>query len=339
MNYDVIGIGNALVDIQTQVTEEELEKLNYPKGGMTLSSSEKQERLLEALESQSHSPSICSGGSAANTIHGIGALDGRAYYIGRVANDGYGRHYTQDMADCGVGFPGPGAEDSGTGTSVVLITPDAERTMVTDLGISTALHPDNVDETIVAGAKFVYIEGYLWTGEDTKKAAMKLARTARKAGVPVAFTLSDAFVVDNFKKDLLDFIKWDVDILFCNEVEGLALADEEDAGKAFDTIAAMCEYLFFTRGREGAWACHRGGERLTVKGCRVDAIDTTGAGDLFAAGVLTGMIHKKALRECLMLGNYCASQVVTHLGARMPAHSHTNINKIISDYPKETRAY
>ncbi|MBE9536960.1 MAG: adenosine kinase [Proteobacteria bacterium] len=333
MNYDVIGIGNALVDIQTKLTEEELNKLNYPKGGMTLSSPTEQGEILEALEAYTHSPTICSGGSAANTIHGIGALNGRAYYIGRVANDGYGRHYTQDMADCGVGFPGPGAEDSGTGTSLVLITPDAQRTMVTDLGISTALHSDNVDETIVAGAKFVYIEGYLWTGEDTKKAAMKLARTARKAGVPVAFTLSDAFIVDNFKKDLLDFIKWDVDILFCNEVEGLALAEEEDAGKAFDTVAAMCEYLFFTRGQEGAWACHRGGERLTVKGYQVDAVDTTGAGDLFAAGVLTGMIHKKPLKECVILGNYCAGQVVTHLGARMPAHSHTNINKIISDYP------
>jgi sugar/nucleoside kinase (ribokinase family) len=338
MNYDVIGIGNALVDIQTQLTEEELESLNYPKGGMTLSSPEKQLRLLESLEAQSHSPSTCSGGSAANTIHGIGALGGRAYYIGRVANDDYGRHYTQDMADCGVGFPGPGAEDSGTGTSVVLITPDAQRTMVTDLGISTALHPDNVDETILAGAKFVYIEGYLWTGDETKNAAIKLARAAKKAGVPVAFTLSDAFIVNNFKKDLLDFIKWDVDILFCNEVEGLTLAGKEDAGEAFNIIAAMCEYLFFTRGQEGAWACHRGGERLLLKGYQVDAVDTTGAGDLFAAGVLMGMIHKKTLRECIILGNYCASQVVTHLGARMPAHSHTNINKIISDYPKEANA-
>ncbi|MBE9503037.1 MAG: adenosine kinase, partial [Proteobacteria bacterium] len=170
MNFDVVGIGNALVDIQAQVSDDELKGLKYAKGMMTLSSSDEQKTLLGALKN--HPLSTCSGGSAANTIHGVGALGGKAYYIGRVANDSYGKHYTEDMTDCDVGFPGPGSENSGTGTSIVLITPDAQRTMVTDLGISTSLHPDNVDEAILKGAKFVYIEGYLWTGEETKKAAL-----------------------------------------------------------------------------------------------------------------------------------------------------------------------
>lgn len=330
MNYDVIGIGNALVDIEVLIDEQELAELDYPKGMMTLSSAQDQEKLLGKLKE--HSFSTCSGGSAANTIHGIGALGGSAYYLGRVANDSYGRHYTQDMADCGVGFPGPGAESNGTGTSVVLITPDAQRTMVTHLGISTSLHPENIDETILEGAKYVYIEGYLWSGEETKKAAIKLARAAKRQGIPVAFSLSDAFIVNTFKKDVEEFVEWDADILFCNEVEALSLAQENNPEKAFDCIAGMVETLFMTRGEKGAWAAHRGEGRIDVKGYEVKAVDTTGAGDLFAAGALTGLLHSKDLRGCAILGCYCASQVVTHLGARMPARSHKNINRIIADY-------
>ncbi|MDH3974445.1 MAG: adenosine kinase [Deltaproteobacteria bacterium] len=330
MKYDVIGIGNALVDIEVQLGDEELAGLGYPKGGMTLSSDEDQQKLLEKLKK--HSFSTCSGGSAANTIHGMGALGGKAYYVGRVANDDYGKHYTQDMADCGVGFSGPGAENDGTGTSVVLITPDAQRTMVTHLGISTALHTDNVDETIVEGAKFVYIEGYLWSGDETRAAGIALARAAKKRGIPVAFSLSDTFIVNGFREAVEDFIKWDVDILFCNEVEGLSLAGEKDPATAFDKILGICETLFLTRGENGAWAARRGEEKVSVKGYKVRAVDTTGAGDLFAAGALTGLLHKKGLKECTILGCYAASQVVSHLGARMPAHCHKNINGVIEEY-------
>ena len=333
MNYDVIGIGNALVDIQTKVSDDELKGLKYEKGMMTLSDENEQKELLNKLKD--HSLSTCSGGSAANTIHGIGALKGRAYYIGRVANDSYGKHYSEDMADCGVGFPGSGSENFGTGTSVVLITPDAQRTMITNLGISTSLHPDNVDETILKGAKYVYIEGYLWTGDETREAALKLAKAAKKQGIPVAFTLSDPFIVNTFKKELKEFIQWDVDILFCNEVEATALAETDDIESAFSHIEGMCKTFFCTRGKDGAWAANKGEEKISIKGYKVEAVDTTGAGDLFAAGALTGLIHKKSLRECTILGSYCASQVITHLGARMPAHSHDNINKIISEYRED----
>ena len=330
MNYDVVGIGNALVDIQAQVSDDELKSLKYSKGMMTLSDGDDQRELLHKLKD--HSLATCSGGSAANTIHGIGALNGRAYYIGRVANDSYGKHYSEDMAACGVGFPGPGSENSGTGTSVVLITPDAQRTMVTNLGISAALHPDNVDETILEGAKFVYVEGYLWTGNETKAAALKLARAAKKIGIPVAFTLSDSFIVNSFREELDEFVRWETDILFCNEAEALSLAGTDDIESAFSHIEGMCEILFCTRGEKGAWAARRGKEKISVNGYKVEAIDTTGAGDLFAAGALTGMIHKKSLRESAILGSYCASQVITHLGARIPARSHKNINRIIDEY-------
>ena len=145
---------------------------------------------------------------------------------------------------CRVGFPGPGTEAHGTGTCVVLVTPDTERTMLTHLGISSSLHPDNVDETIVRNSKMVYIEGYLWTEEETRKAAMKMAEMAKTNGILVAFTLSDAFVVNTFKETLTDFIRWNVNILFCNEVEALAMTDASNDESAFGTLREMGDHGF-----------------------------------------------------------------------------------------------
>ncbi len=330
MMYDLLGIGNALVDIEVQVEDVFIEKVSLAKGGMTLSTSENQVRLLQALNG--YPMKTTSGGSAANTVHGLSVLGGKAYYLGRVAADAYGHHYTQDMTHCGVGFPGPGAETEGTGSCVVLVTPDTERTMHTHLGVSSALHPDNVDETIVKNSKMVYIEGYLWTGDETRQAATKLMETAKKAGIPVAFTLSDAFIANSYKADLLDFIRWNVSILFCNEVEGLALTNTSDPEKAFNTLQAMTETVFFTRGKNGAWAGRAGKQRVHAGAFPVKAVDTTGAGDLFAAGALYGLSRKHSLKESAIIGSYCAGQVVTHLGGRLPIGTHTDVSKILKTY-------
>ncbi|MDH4199494.1 MAG: adenosine kinase [Spirochaetia bacterium] len=334
MKYDVVGIGNALVDIQVQVEDSFIEEVGIQKGAMTLFEYAQQQDLLQKLEGKTRN--ICSGGSAANTIHGLGAAGIKSYYMGKVANDDFGLHYTQDMANCLVGFPGPDGETSGTGTSVVLITPDAQRTMVTNLGISAKLNENNVDETIIKGAKYVYVEGYLFTGEDTRNAAVQFARTAKKLGIPVAFTLSDAFVVNNFRKEIMDFVQWDVDILFCNEVEGLALSEKNNSKDAFDFISGIANTLFFTIGKEGAWGKRNGEEKIAVNSFPVHAIDTTGAGDLFAAGGLYGLLHNKTLKECCILGTYFASRVITHLGARLPTHTDHNIKKILDMYQSET---
>ncbi|MBT5261313.1 MAG: adenosine kinase, partial [Nitrospina sp.] len=160
MNYDLVGIGNALVDIEVQVDEAFIKELAVTKGGMTLTSVADQEKILKTLLSKPQK--LSSGGSAANTIHGASVLGAKSYYLGRVANDDNGKHYTEDMQSCQVGFCGPGSGDGGTGTCVILITPDAERTMLTNLGVSSLLHADNVDETIIQNAKAVYVEGYLW---------------------------------------------------------------------------------------------------------------------------------------------------------------------------------
>ncbi len=331
MSYDLVGIGNALVDIEVQVSEGLVRNLEVTKGGMTLSTKKHQDRILSQISN--HTQKIVSGGSAANTIHGFSVLGGKGYYLGRVADDTFGKHYTDDMKDCGVGFPGPDSKTDGTGTCLILITPDSERTMLTHLGISSELHPDNVDETIVKESRTVYIEGYLWTGDETRAAALKMADAARHAGVPVAFTLSDAFVVNTYKESLTDFIRWKVDILFCNNVEARAMTDEVKDETAFAELKGMVDTLFMTRGVEGSWVSNSQHAKINIDPFQVKAVDTTGAGDLYAAGSLYGLIHNHGLKESAILGSYCAAQVVTHLGGRMPAHSHTHVSKILDLYP------
>jgi len=331
MSYDLVGIGNALVDIEVQVSEDLVGNLEVTKGGMTLSTKENQDQILARISD--HTQKIVSGGSAANTIHGFSTLGGKGYYLGRVADDTFGKHYTDDMKDCGVGFPGPDSKTDGTGTCLILITPDSERTMLTHLGISSDLHPDNVDATIVKEARTVYIEGYLWTGDETRQAAMKMAAVARHSGVTVAFTLSDAFVVNTYKDSLIDFIRWKVDILFCNNVEARAITGKEKDEQAFAELKGMVDILFMTRGAEGSWAANSQHAKIRIDPFQVQAVDTTGAGDLYAAGSLYGLIHNHSLKESAILGSYCAAQVVTHLGGRMPAHSHTHTPTILDLYP------
>ena len=332
MNYDLVGIGNALVDIEVQVDDAFIEKTSVTKGGMTLSSIEDQNNILESLRSSPKK--ISSGGSAANTIHGASLLGAKSYYLGRVANDSHGKHYTEDMQNCGVGFSGPGSDEQGTGTCVVLITPDTERTMLTHLGVSSSLHPENVDETIVKNSRGVYVEGYLWTGDGTREAGQHMAGIARKEGIPVSFTLSDSFVVNSFKESLIEFIDSYVDILFCNEVEAKAMTGESDSLSAFKKLQATVDTVFLTLGSKGSLVGKGGQEPVEVKTFPVKAVDTTGAGDLFAAGALYGVLNNHSLEESAVIGSYCAAQVVSHMGGRLPFSSHTDAAKILSEYQK-----
>jgi sugar/nucleoside kinase (ribokinase family) len=332
MNYDLVGIGNALVDIEVQVDDAFIEKTSVTKGGMTLSSIEDQNNILESLKSSSKK--ISSGGSAANTIHGASLLGAKSYYFGCVANDSHGKHYTEDMQNCGVGFSGPGSDEQGTGTCVVLITPDTERTMLTHLGVSSSLHPENVDETIVKNSRGVYVEGYLWTADETREAGQHMAGIAKKEGILVSFTLSDAFVVNSFKESLVEFIDSYVDILFCNEVEAQAMTGESDSLSAFKKLQATVDTVFLTLGSKGSLVGKSGQQPVEVKTFPVKAVDTTGAGDLFAAGALYGVLKNYSLEESAIIGSYCAAQVVSHMGGRLPLSSHTDAAKILSEYQK-----
>lgn len=330
MNYDLVGIGNALVDLEVQVEDEFIEIFSLVKGGMTLSTEENQKKILDALKGKV--TKIVSGGSAANTVHGVSVLGGKTYYMGRVADDEFGRHYSEDMKNSDVGFSGPDAANQGTGTCVILVTPDTERTMITHLGISSQLHDGNVDPTIIRKAKMVYIEGYLWTSEGTRAAGMKMAEIAKSEGLHVAFTLSDAFVVNASKDSLIDFIRGNVDVLFSNEVEALALAGADDVDAAFETLRGMTDTLFLTMGKNGSLAGNGQHHKISVGAFPVKALDTTGAGDLYAAGVLYAMMNHYSLKESAIIGSYCAAEVVTHFGARMPAQSHTDVKKILNSY-------
>ncbi len=330
MEYDIVSVGNALVDIQTQIDDTFLESLGFAKGAMTLSDPETQSKILKNLPKGS--AKISSGGSAANTIHGISVLGGKTFYIGKVADDDYGNHYANDMEVCGVGFPKPESGTQGTGTSVVLITPDSQRTMITHLGVSAELEEKNVDVEITKSARIVYIEGYLWTGDRSQAAAIKMANIAQENQIPVAFTLSDAFVVDGFKESLIDFIKGKVDILFCNEVEALALTNESDALEAVNKLSDYVKTVFLTMSAKGSLVCHKPQDLIEIKPFTVDPVDTTGAGDLYAAGTLYSILYGYTLEEAGIIGSYCAGQVVTHLGARMPVDSHTDVVKILEEY-------
>jgi sugar/nucleoside kinase (ribokinase family) len=331
MTYDLVGIGNALVDLEIQVEDHFIEKYSLVKGGMTLSTQKDQQAILDALSGH-QAEKIVSGGSAANTLHGVSVLGGKAYYLGRVANDDFGRHYTEDMKVCEVGFPGPDSVDQGTGTCVVLVTPDTQRTMITHLGISAQLHAGNIDPTIVSNSKMVYIEGYLWTSDEIRSAGLKMAEIAKNNGIPVAFTLSDAFVVNSFKDNLIEFIRSNVDILFCNKTEATSMAGTENVDDAFEILREMTDTLFLTCEKDGSFAGNSDGNKITIKAFPVNAVDTTGAGDLFAAGALYGLLYNHSLEESAIIGSYCASQVVTHFGARLPADSHTDVNNILSSY-------
>jgi hypothetical protein len=206
--------------------------------------------------------------------------------------------------------------------------------MLTHLGASSLLHPDNINEKTIESSGMVYVEGYLWTGDDTRNSAEKIAKIAKKNKTPIAFTLSDAFVVNSFKKELIDFIENNVDILFCNDVEAKAMVETESMQKAFDGLKKMSKTIFLTRGANGSWACNPNQEKVTVNVFPTKAIDTTGAGDLFAAGALYGIIRNYDLKKSAILGSYCASEVVSHMGGRMPINSEVDAEKILSKYNK-----
>ena len=332
MKYDLLGIGNALVDIEVCVDDKFIKEISLTKGGMTLSNLEQQKKKLQKLNGLS--TKISSGGSAANTIHGLSVLGGKTYYIGKVTNDAYGKLYIEDMQSCGVAFRGSRNRLGETGTCVVLVTPDSERTMLTHLGVSSLLQPNDIDEKIIESAGMVYIEGYLWTNENSRIAAEKVARIAKNNNNPVAFTLSDAFVVNGFKKQLVDFIRQNVDILFCNDLEGKAMAETQDSQEAFDYLKTMTNMIFYTRGENGSWAANSTEEKAIVNVFPTKAVDATGAGDLYASGALYGIIKNYNLKESAIIGSYCASEVVSHMGGRMPIRSDLDPEKIIEKYQK-----
>ena len=312
---DVVAIGNALVDILANATDDLLVAHGMVKGSMELIDTERAEQVYAAM-----GPGIeISGGSAANTVAGVASYGSRAAYIGRVNDDQLGRVYAHDLRAAGVNFSQPPATDGlPTGRSMILVTPDAERTMNTYLGASAELHADDLDEDLIRGAAITYLEGYLWDSPAAQDAYRHASAVAHDAGRTVALTLSDGFVVDRHRDTFLELISGSVDILFANEAEITMLFEVDSFDAAVAHVLHHCELAAVTRGASGS-VLVRGDDVIEVGVEPVpggEVVDTTGAGDLYAAGVLHGLVSGRDLHTCGRLGGIAAAEVISHLGAR-----------------------
>ena len=309
--YDVIGIGSAIVDILSRTDDDFINAHGMVKGTMALTTAERSkfiyDRMGKAVE--------ISGGSAANSMAGIASLGGTPAFIGKVGKDKLGEIFSHDIEVGGVAFHGSHGTQP-TATCLILVTPDGQRTMNTYLGACTEMGPDDIDAGKIADAHVLYIEGYQWDTPQAKAAIRKATKAAKDAGRKVALSLSDPFVVVRHRDDLLGLIKDEVDILFGNEEEIFQLYEAGDVETAIERLRAANVLAVMTRGPKGALVFD--GETTTA----VDAapvakvVDTTGAGDLFAAGFLFGFTHGRPVASCARIGAMAAAEVISHMGAR-----------------------
>ena len=311
--FDVLGMGNAMVDVLASAEDEFLEGLGLAKGTMHLID---EDRAVDIYGSMG--PGIeMSGGSAGNTMAGVASLGGRGAFIGKVRNDQLGDVFAHDLRTIGVSFEVPRATDGpATGRCLIFVSPDAQRTMNTYLGAGRGLSPDDIDPDYVAGAKIVYVEGYLWDTDAAKQAVLKAFEAAHSAGRLTSLTLSDPFCVDRFRSEFRDLVTNHLDIVFANEVEIMSLYEVDTFDEAVGHARREGKVMVLTRSEHGSIVV-RGDETYSVEAEPVArVVDTTGAGDLYAAGFLHGFTRDLPLDECARLGSVAAAEVISHVGAR-----------------------
>jgi sugar/nucleoside kinase (ribokinase family) len=312
--YDVLGIGNAIVDVLARTDEDFLRRQDMRKGAMMLIDEARATGIYAAM-----GPAVeISGGSAANTIVGCASLGGRAAFVGKVKDDELGGVFTHDIRAAGVAFDTPpAAAGPSTARCYVLVTDDGERTMNTYLGAAQDLHPNDIDAEAIAGAAITYLEGYLWDPKHAKDAFLKAATAAHEAKRLVALTLSDAFCVDRWRDEFLQLVRsGTVDLLFANEAELRSLYQAADFDTALAALRREARLAVVTRSEKGCVVVTRD-DVLAVPAARVErVVDTTGAGDLFAAGFLHGVARGASHERAASLGALAAAEVIQHLGAR-----------------------
>jgi sugar/nucleoside kinase (ribokinase family) len=310
---DVVCIGNAIVDLIDDADDAFLARHGMAKGSMALID----EARAEALYADMGTAMAMSGGSAGNTAAGLASLGAACGYIGKVKDDQLGGIYRHDMVSGGIQFPTPAAQDGpATARSLILVTADAQRTMNTYLGACVNLGPEDLDEAMIASAQVTYLEGYLFDPPQAKAAFRRAAAVAHAAGRKVSLSLSDSFCVGRHREDFLDLIKNDVEILFANDGEITSLFETDDFDLAVAKAAALVEVVAVTRGAEGS-VLVRGSERVAVPAAPIEKlVDTTGAGDLYASGVLYGLTRGLPLAECGRLGSLAAAEIISHYGPR-----------------------
>lgn len=311
--FHVAGIGNAIVDVLVHADDALLNQLGLTKGVMTLIDQATADSIYEQLP-----PGVeCSGGSAANTIVGLASLGAKAAYVGKVKNDQLGQVFRHDIRAAGIAFDTAPAEDgNSTARCFVLVTPDAQRTMLTYLGACVELTPDDVDEEMIAASAVTYLEGYLYDPPAAKRAFLAASSAAHGAGRLVSLSLSDPFCVDRHRVDFADLVANHVDILFANEAELCSLYQTDDFDTAIRASRGHCKVAAITRGALGSVVVS-GDDTIVVGADPIDqVVDTTGAGDLYAAGFLYGFTQGRDLATCALLGGIAAGEVISHFGAR-----------------------
>ncbi|MBS0527674.1 MAG: adenosine kinase [Proteobacteria bacterium] len=311
--FDVLGIGNAIVDVIARADDAFLARHTLAKGSMTLVDEARAEALYGAM-----GPGIeVSGGSCGNTMAGVASFGGKGAYIGKVRNDQLGQVFGHDLRSIGVSFD-TAAATSGPSTArcLILVTPDAQRTMNTYLGACTGLGPDDIDPKVVAAAQVTYVEGYLWDEPEAKKAVLKAFDTAHAAGRLVSITLSDSFCVDRYRDEFRALVRDKIDILFGNEAEIKSLYQVDSFDEALEATRKEAKIAALTRSEKGSVVI-KGSETYAVPAAPVArVVDTTGAGDLYASGFLYGFTRGKPLAECARLGGIAAAEIICHVGAR-----------------------
>jgi sugar/nucleoside kinase (ribokinase family) len=311
--YQVVGIGNALVDVIAHARDVFLEEHELVKGSMTLIDTERAVELYRALGTAVE----MSGGSAANTMCGIASFGGRAAYIGKVSGDDLGAVFGHDLHAVGVSFrPGSPSASVPTGRCIIVVTPDAQRTMNTYLGVSSLLSVADLDEEAIADGEVLYMEGYLFDRDDAKAAFRRAAEVAHAAGRRVSLTLSDSFCVDRHRDDFRALVRDQVDLLFGNEDELCSLYEVASLEAAIAKVRRECALVAVTAGASGSCVVTPDGT-VRVPAEHVDRVlDTTGAGDLYAAGFLFGLTNGESLHDCARLGSIAAAEVISHVGPR-----------------------
>lgn len=324
--FDVTCIGNAIVDVLAQADDELLVRHGLPKGAMNLIDAETAERLYAIM-----GPGIeASGGSAGNTAAGIAMMGGRVAYIGKVADDQLGQVFTHDIRAAGVTYTtAPLKGGLPTARSLIFVTPDAQRTMQTFLGACTQLGPEDVNMDHIASSKVVYLEGYLWDMDRAKTAMRDAAIKAQAEGAKVSLTLSDAFCVARFRDEFLELAERYVDILFANESEILSLYQTENFDQALQQVRKHCEIAALTRSEKGSVVLNRDEVHVIDPVRGVKLVDTTGAGDAYAAGFLYGYTQGHDLATCGRLGSAMAAEVISHYGPRVTGDAKALVARVV----------
>jgi sugar/nucleoside kinase (ribokinase family) len=330
MTYHIYGIGAALVDTEIEVTDQDLQQLDITKGQMTLVDAERQQALVDYLAGHMTHSKRASGGSAANSIIAASYFGAKAFYSCKVADDDNGSFYLKDMEAAGVScnkYDHVGdSTNNNTGKCLVLITPDAERTMLTHLGISETLCKQALDHAAVARSQFAYIEGYLVTSPTGRAAAIELREAAEKLGVKTALSLSDPGMVEFFGDGLREMLGNGVDLLFCNEHEAQAFTATENTQVAAEKLKQHAKTFAITCGARGALVFD-GSELHSIEPHSVKAVDTNGAGDMFAGAFLYAITHGYSYRDAGRLASRASAEVVSDYGPRLPAEKHAVIRQ------------